>query len=523
MQMEAMDQVPQARPRAFEPSGEECTVPDGRSSDMSGFFHSVVSGDTPRSGLAALLAGILLTAATAICYRLNVGFASTAFVYFVIVILHSLVGGFFASALISLMASACLDYFFLPPVFSFRVNAPVDALGLATFVLTSFTVNSLSYRLKNEARTVARQRDNVSRLYEVAQQLLMLEPSQISNDQALKVFVDTFRLEGICVYGGASEKFFTAGKCDARMERDTRETYLSGQDKDDELTGLCYRCLRSTQGVTGAIGFQGLRDAALIASPLTALAALTMERASASRSANHAAALAATEAFRATVLDALAHEFKTPLSTILTAAGGMREFGPLAQTQLEFAEIVETEAARLGTLTTRLLRTARLESDQLVSKPQMIDLEELVLSVAKRYSKLSPDRRFTTVTYGEVSQVRADPELLRLALSQLLDNATKYSTQQTAIDIELERRAELVSISVWNSGRAIPDGERELIFERFYRGAELESAVAGSGLGLHVARRIAMAHHGDIVYEAVPGTKPAVVFRIQIPAGEGGP
>ena len=98
-----------------------------------------------------------------------------------------------------------------------------------------------------------------------------------------------------------------------------------------------------------------------------------------SRTANQAAAVAETEALRATVLDALAHEFKTPLSTILTAAGGMREFGPLAPTQMDFVQIVETEAKRLGMLTTRLLRTAKLESNELVPKLCLLDLEALVL------------------------------------------------------------------------------------------------------------------------------------------------
>jgi two-component system sensor histidine kinase KdpD len=121
---------------------------------------------------------------------------------------------------------------------------------------------------------------------------------------------------------------------------------------------------------------------------------------------------------------------------------------------------------------------------------------------------------------GDVSEVCADPELLRLALSQLLDNATKYSASpHSAIDIELERREDWVIVSVWNSGTPIPDGERELVFERYYRGSEVRDGIPGSGLGLHVARRIAIAHGGDIVYDAVTGSRPAVVFRIQIPAG----
>lgn len=487
-----------------------------KGASVSSFLHSLADGPR-RIEWGAVVAGIALALITLVCYRLSIGFATTAFAFFVVVILHSLVGVFFTSALISIAASASLDYFFLPPVFSFRVNAPLDALGLATFLLTSFTINSLSYRLKQQARAASEQRDIVARLYEAAQRLLAQEPSQIDNEQALAVFLNTFQLQAICLYEGASDRFHEAGRSDAEMQRRAKEVYLTGKGTADAAAGECYLCLPSTTGAAGAIGFRGLRAAPLIAGPLTALVALTMERARASRSANHSAARAESEALRATVLDGLAHEFKTPLSTILAAAGGLREFGPLSPTQMEFAQIVETEATRLGRLTTRLLRTAKLESDELKPKMTDIDLEQLVLGVVKRYSKLAPERRFATMTYGDVGQVKADPELLRLALSQLLDNATKYSTHQSPIEIEMERREDRVSINVWNSGSPIPESERELVFERFYRGVECQDGPSGTGLGLHVARRIAIAHSGDVVYEAVGGKRPAVVFRIQIP------
>ena len=86
------------------------------------------------------------------------------------------------------------------------------------------------------------------------------------------------------------------------------------------------------------------------------------------RNANHAAAAAQAESFRGAILDALAHEFKTPLATIVTAAGGLRELGPLCPEQLELTDTVETEAVRLSLLTSRLLRTAQLGSRTSLSR-----------------------------------------------------------------------------------------------------------------------------------------------------------
>jgi two-component system sensor histidine kinase KdpD len=487
-----MDQMPQARPRVFPAFSNE---------------------------VRALLAGISLTLITAASYHFHAGVALAAFLYFVIVVVHSVYGSLWASVLISISAAACVDYFFVPPVLSFRVADPLQVLGLATFLMTSLTINTLSHRLKKESLTSTMQRANVDRLHELARQLLAYRPAQITNAQTLVIILNVFQLKGACLYDGSLGELHEAGESGACLRQRTRETFESGLDSDDPRNSACYRVLRLTGGAAGAIGFHGLQDPTLIAGPVAALAALTMERARISRSANHAAALAETETFRTTILDALAHEFKTPLSTILTAAGGMRQFGPLAPTQLEFAEIVETEASRLGVLTTRLLRTARLESDQVVPKPTKVDLEQLVLSIVKRYSKLSPDRRFHVVTFGDTGEVRADPELLRLALSQLLDNATKYSIEHSTIDIELERRNDWVTISIWNCGPPIPEAETKLVFERYYRGVDVRNGVTGSGLGLHVARRIAAAQSGEILYESRTGKPPAVVFRIRIPVG----
>ena len=115
------------------------------------------------------------------------------------------------------------------------------------------------------------------------------------------------------------------------------------------------------------MGFEGLSEPASEAGPLAALAATLLVRTRAFRSASHAIATAQTETYRSAILDALAHEFKNPLATILTAGGGLREAGPLGPEQQEMAEMVETEAARLGHRTSRLLRVARLDPNQSTS------------------------------------------------------------------------------------------------------------------------------------------------------------
>src|SRR5271166_4759119 len=111
------------------------------------------------------------------------------------------------------------------------------------------------------------------------------------------------------------------------------------------------------------------------------------------RAASRAAANAQIEAYRSMILDALAHEFKTPLSTILAAAGALREAGSLEPNHLEMAETVESEAARLGRLTTRLIRTARLEQEEIRPWMELTHFASVVDDAVSQYSKISSDRR----------------------------------------------------------------------------------------------------------------------------------
>jgi two-component system sensor histidine kinase KdpD len=270
----------------------------------------------------------------------------------------------------------------------------------------------------------------------------------------------------------------------------------------------------------GAIGFDSLRDAELTAGPLTALAAAMLERARVFRDASHAAAAAKAEVFRGAILDALAHEFKTPLATIVTAAGGLRATGGLRPEQLELAEMAETEASQLGLLTSRLLRIARLDQEEVRPQLELTDVADMVAQLADQYSQRS-DRKLSLVKDVASVEVLADVELLRLALRQLLDNACKYSPAGSAIRIAIEKQQQSVAVRVWNSGSLVPSSERARIFERFYRGSAARHLAPGSGLGLYVARKIAQAHGGglDLETDVSEGTS----FRLTLPIAQGDP
>jgi two-component system, OmpR family, sensor histidine kinase KdpD len=452
-------------------------------------------------------------------FKLHWGLATACFCALVLVVLHSLVGDFAASAALCVLAVAWLDYYFVPPVLSLQIASPLNGLALLSFLLTALIVTRLVSRVRQSTITSQLQHENLKRLYELAQHLLELDPETAVGTKFLEPFRGVFGVQAIYLYDGITPEAHEAGIVSDSLRTSAREGFMHGRDEDDPGQKVAIRCFRSGRQISGAIGFQGIQDPELTAGPLSALAAALLERMHSFRAASRAAAAVQIEAYRSVILDALAHEFKTPLSTILAAAGALREAGSLEPNHLEMAETVESEAARLGRLTSRLIRTARLEREEVKPWMELIDVTSVVADTVEQYSRLSSTRRIRLIRRCTSSEVLADPELLRLAVSQLLDNACKYSSPDSLVDLTVERLDDEVAVRILSSGLSVSAAEKNRIFDRFYRGHEATS-VPGTGLGLYVARKIALAHGGNLDLEASQEESSGAVFRLTIPVAE---
>jgi signal transduction histidine kinase len=183
------------------------------------------------------------------------------------------------------------------------------------------------------------------------------------------------------------------------------------------------------------------------------------------------------------------------------------------------AGMIESEVTRLSSLTTRLLRTARLDREEVKLRLEPIDCLPFVESIVHRFMSQYRERRVTVFASGTSVVVQADRQLLDLALTQLLDNALKYSVPFSAITVDVQADREYIAMSVRSEGDSIAPNERHRIFERFYRGARVRSLISGSGLGLHVARKIAAAHGGslDLISD---GSAKGVVFCLKLPVSK---
>ncbi len=470
----------------------------------------------------AILGIFAVAVLTAACYWLHLDFATASPLYLLAVVLQSLSGSFFWSAIVSVLAVGCLDYFFVDPRFSFAVAGPLNIVALISFLMTSLVITRLVTRVRTEARVSALQKDRIDRLYHLAQQLLALEPEMAVGERLLQPFAGVFGTRAVCIFDGETSELHMLGRSRSQLPERTRTAFLHELDADDPVNHVCVRRLRVGGKTTGAMGFEGLEEPELTAGPLISLAAASQERTRAFQKASEAAAAAQTEVYRSAILDALAHEFKTPLATILAAAGGIRETGSLRAEQIEMTETVESEAARLGSLTSRLLHVARLDREDVRPQMEVTDAGAVARDIVDQYKHLPSDRQISFVQNGEPAEAMADPELLRLALSQLLDNAVKYSLPDSEIKVEIEARGEMVHARVSNSGSSIAAAEQQRIFERFYRGAEARRFTSGSGLGLYVARKIALAHGGVLDLD-IERLNEGVTFYLALPRAKGEP
>jgi two-component system sensor histidine kinase KdpD len=444
------------------------------------------------------MAGVALI--TAVCLPLHLDFAVVGCFYLLLVVLLSALVSFASSSVVSVTAIACLDYYFVPPVFKWNLNRPLDGLALGTFLVTALVVTRLASKAREEAQTASARRADLARLYELASQLVAVSPTVAVERKYLGLFREIFHLQAVCLFDGDAAVGTCEGESGTGLKPATKEAFISGRDDHDSHAKIAVRCFRIDGKVAGAIGFEGLDEAASLAGPLSMLAAAMVQRARSFETASTAAAATQVEVLRSAVLDAFAHQFKTPLAAILTAAGGLREMGRLAPDQEQMLETIEAQAAGLGHLTSRLLRMARLDRDEIRPKLQVTDLYGLVRRIAKRYPTEADGHVLALEVTDNLVEVHTDPEMLSLAIVQLVDNAFRYSPTGAAITVSVSCEEEQAAVRVINEGSSILPEEQNRIFERFYRGAAGHQ-VTGTGLGLYVARKIVVAHGGTLELE----------------------
>jgi two-component system sensor histidine kinase KdpD len=467
-----------------------------------------------RTLVKCLIASAVLALLTYFGFVLHINLLTISLLYLLIVVAVASHLGFWPASLISLLAVACLDFFFLPPIFHFDVADPQDWVALATFEVTALTISRLHGREMRVAREAARHRAGMEQLYELSRNSLLLDLRQPQGPQLAVLIHRIFNARAVALYDANLSRQDRMGDWEAGEEDLARECYLRDASQDDASTQTWQRILRAGPGPVGALVVRGKLNP-LVVDALASLAAIAIDRHQWFDKEERTETAKKGEQLRATVMDALAHEFKTPLTAVQTASSGLLELGGLTEPQRDLVTLIDGEAVRLNKLCTQLLKTAKLEAKQTGLETADVNLFDLVSEVLAGHPGEAERNSIQVAVEDRSLTVRADRELLAMILTQYIDNARKYSTPGTLIEIHARASHSEILISVHNFGSMIRIEDRERIFERFYRSTESKDAVPGTGIGLSVVRKAAEAHHGHVW--VISDNKEGTTFFLSLP------
>jgi two-component system sensor histidine kinase KdpD len=442
------------------------------------------------AGSAAVLASAYLGV------RLHVNFSTTGFLDVLIVVLVAMMSGFWEATVTSLVALTCLNYFFVPPVYTFYVADPQNWVALITFESTALLVSRLSIQRQKQARTAILERRRMEKLYELSRRTLLMNPQQSPGSQIVAQIRDVVEVDAVALFDAARARVDTAGIDCPELETLARNTYLRDRNEDRADLVTWQRVLRPGTSSIGAIVLRGINLSPLMADSIASLAAIALERARAFERHSHAEAARQSEQLRTAVLDALAHAFKTPLTAIRTASSGLLEAGHLDPAQEDLVTLIDEESDKLNALSTRLLQTARLEASETKLRKETVLIPQLIDEILTKHSDQLGGRPTQVSITSQRCATYGDRELLGTAIMQFIDNAAKYSTPGSPIAIAVDDRDGEILISVHNEGSKVRPEDRERIFERFYRSPGSNHRAPGTGLGLSITREAAQVHRG---------------------------
>jgi two-component system sensor histidine kinase KdpD len=453
------------------------------------------------AGSAAVIAVTLLA------YRFQLNLATAALLHLIVVVLLARHAGFAVASLVSVAAVLSQIYFLVPPVLTFAVADWHNVVSLVTFGYCALTVSRLSSEAARQTRMAERRSKDTEGLYKLSRFVLLMDRRSEPGPQIAGMIRRIFDCESVALFDAVSDSTASSGDNVLDLEERTRDAFVQGRDEFDTCRRAWFCMLRAGSRPVGTLALRGCGMDETVASALASLVAVAIDRVRSFENESRIEAARQSEQLRTAVLDALAHDFKTPLTAIRAASSGLLEAHVLDPRHEELMTLIDSESARLDEIASRLLRLARLDAKDVRVESVRVRMDQVI-------SKIQAPR-VRTEPVDPALAIEADEHLVSMALAQLIDNALKYSWAGSEVTVAAARQGNEAVISVRNLGEPIEEADRERVFDRFYRGGNVAGRIAGTGLGLSIVRKIAMAHDGRVwVSSEAAGT----TFYLALPA-----
>ena len=411
------------------------------------------------------------------------------------------------------------NFYYLPPVGTLTIQDPQNLVAFFAFIVTAVTASQLSASARRRAAEAEAGRQEIARLYELVQAMMLSGNTAKTIREFVHRVVKVFECGAAAFYYQPTGEFFRSGP---ESNPVSDHELLAAAEVD----GLTIDAMRKCATSPVRLGGRSLGSMALLGplpSEQTVLAivnliAITIEKARALEDASLAEAARQSEVLKSALLDSLAHDIKTPLTSIKAAVTSL--IGAPGGQENELLAIINEEADRLNQLAAEVVAMARIEAGKLHLDKQAAAVADVIAGALSDLPGSLKGRQFAIRVPADLPQVEVDMEFAQQVVKQLVENALKYSPEGTPVSLSAEQKGGKIVIGVADGGPGIEENERGRIFDKFFRGRRHRFETKGTGMGLAIAKGIVEAHGERIWVESEP--RQGSVFYFTLPVYGGG-
>jgi len=465
-----------------------------------------------------LVAAVVCALTTMLSLPLLVYFdpANIVMLFLLAVVLIALRLGRGPAVVASFLSVALFDFFFVPPRFSLTVNDGQYLLTFGVMLAVALIVAHLVAGLRQQARHARLSEEGTRQLYQLARQLggalTLTQVDEIARDYLLQAM----SIQSVILVPGADENLHPvvragAEPCRFRIEqRLARMSYATAEAVEfNALSEVSYAAyyfpLKTPTRVRGVIALAPesaeaawIKEHHPLLEALSSLIAIAVERLHYVETAQATQLEMTAERLRNSVLSALSHDLRTPLTALVGLADSLALAQPeLPPHQKENAEALREQALRINGLVANLLDMARLQAGKVKLRKEWQPLEEVVGASIKLLERSLLDHPIKVTLAADLPLLAFDAVLIERVFCNLIENAAKFAPPGTSVEIDARRSCDMAEISVGDHGPGVNVERAPQLFEMFARG-EQESVKPGVGLGLAICRSIVEAHDGSI-------------------------
>jgi len=456
-------------------------------------------------------------------------------VYLLGVVAVSLRLGRGPSILAACLSVAAFDFCFVPPRWTLAVRDTEYVLTFLVMLLTGIVISTLAARVQYQAQSARRRERRTAALYAISRELAATPSREqiariaerhvmaASDVRAMVLLPDQ---DGKLAHSSGANA--TKGSLSVHEEAVAKWVLEHGQTAGRGTATLpgaegIYLPLSTSRGTVGVLGVipagstQTLDIEQLhLLDAFAGLIALALERADLEFEADQIRLDIETERLRSSLLSAVSHDLRTPLSVITGASSTLLENERTLNDNVrrELAASILDESERLNRLVANLLDMTRLQAGALEIRKQWQPVEEVIGAALARVVRQLQDHPIATDIAPDLPFAPFDDLLVQQVLVNLLENAARYTPVNTPIDISAHQEGHSIVIEVADRGPGLPPVDPSRLFEKFYR-AEQSKPRTGAGLGLAICRGIVQLHGGRIEAENRHGG--GAVFRFSLP------